>query len=263
MKILKLLKLDELSGGSGVPGLNRNDAYQLRIPLPPLEVQQQIVNECEASEQAVIKAKEAIQQAKNEIEERINSIYKDSKELVGLSKVSDIKRGRFSHRPRNYPRFYDGIYPFIQTGDIVRVNGNKIEYTQTLNEDGLQVSKLFQPSIVLVTIAANIGDTAVLDYPACFPDSVVALISNNDINVYFLELIMRKQKQYLNDVAPKMAQKNINIEILKSVKIPVPPLSVQEKLVSEVDKLEQEITKDQNIIDESHNLKQKVMKRYL
>jgi hypothetical protein len=87
--------------------------------------------------------------------------------------------------------------------------------------------------------------------------------SNNDINVYFLELIMRKKKQYLNDIAPQMAQKNINIDILKSVKIPVPPLPVQEKLVSEVEKLEQEISKNQKIVDESPNLKQQVMKRYL
>ncbi len=201
-------------------------------------------------------------------------IIADDTNLLSFEKAKDVK-GRFkvwqetyqlektTNRPRNDPRFYDGIYPFIQTGDIVRAKGNKIEYTQTLNEDGLQVSKLFQPLIVLITIAANIGDTAVLDYPACFPDSVVALIPNNDINVYFLELIMRKQKQYLNDIAPKMAQKNINIEILKSVKIPVPPLPVQEKLVSEVEKLEQEITKNQKIVDESPNLKQQVMKRYL
>ena len=246
-----------------VQNLNTERVRSTKFSLPPLEVQQQIVDECEAINQAVINAQDAIQQARNEIEERISYIYQDTRELVGLSKVSDIKRGRFSHRPRNDPRFYNGIYPFIQTGDIVRAKGNKIEYTQTLNEDGLQVSKLFQPSIVLVTIAANIGDTAVLDYPACFPDSVVALIPNNDINVYFLELIMRRQKQYLNDIAPQMAQKNINIEILNSVKIPLPTLPIQERLVSEVEKLEQEISKNQKIVDESPNLKQQVMKRYL
>jgi len=261
--ILKALKLDELRGGSGVPGLNRNDVYQLKIPLPPLEVQQQIVDECEAIDQYVIKAKEAIEQARNEIEEKIIAVYQHTRELVGLSKVSEIKRGRFSHRPRNDPRFYDGEYPFIQTGDIVRAKGNKIEYTQTLNEEGLQVSKLFQPPIVLVTIAANIGDTAVLDYPACFPDSIVALIPKNDINVYFLELIMRKQKQHLNEIAPQMAQKNINVEILKSVKIPLPSIFIQEKLVSEVEKLEQVISSNQKVIDEAPKLKQQVMKKYL
>ena len=256
-------QFSESAAGGVVQNLNTERVRSTKFSLPPLEVQQQIVDECEAINQAVINAQDAIQQARNEIEERISYIYQDTRELVGLSKVSDIKRGRFSHRPRNDPRFYNGIYPFIQTGDIVRAKGNKIEYTQTLNEDGLQVSKLFQPSIVLITIAANIGDTAVLDYPACFPDSVVALIPNNDINVYFLELVMRRQKQYLNDIAPQMAQKNINIEILNSVKIPLPTLPIQERLVSEVEKLEQEISKNQKIVDESPNLKQQVMKRYL
>ncbi len=252
-----------LRTGVARDNLSQSKIKDIKIPFPSLEVQQQIVDECEVIEQSVIKAKDVIQHATNEIEERINAIYQNTKELIGLSKVSEIKRGRFSHRPRNDPRFYDGEYPFIQTGDIVRAKGSKIEYTQTLNEDGLQVSKLFQPSIVLVTIAANIGDTAVLDYPACFPDSVVALIPNSDINVYFLELIMRKQKQYLNDIAPQMAQKNINIEILKSVKIPVPSLLIQEKLVSEVMELKQEIIKHEKIVDEAPNLKQQVMKKYL
>ncbi|MFX9181105.1 restriction endonuclease subunit S, partial [Acinetobacter baumannii] len=31
---------------------------------------------------------------------------------------SQIFRGKFTHRPRNDPRLYDGDYPFIQTGDV-------------------------------------------------------------------------------------------------------------------------------------------------
>src|SRR5450631_3423649 len=84
---------------------------------------------------------------------------------VPLEETCDIQRGKFSHRPRNEPRFFGGQYPFIQTGDVVRANGGKITYTQTLNEDGLSVSKLFQPPLVVITIAANIGDTALLDFP--------------------------------------------------------------------------------------------------
>lgn len=247
-------------------GKSLNSVYlrdDVKIPSPPLETQKQIVYECEGIDRGVIDSKEKIQQVQNEIQEKINDIYQNAEKLISLEKISEIKRGRFSQRPRDDPRFYNGVYPFIQTGDIVKAKGNKIEYTQTLNEDGLQVSKLFQPLIVLITIAANIGATAVLTYPACFPDSIVALIPNDDINVHFLELMMRWQKQYLNDIAPQMAQKNINVEILKSVKIPVPILAAQEKLVLEVEGLEQEIIRNQKIVDESLTLKQQVMNRYL
>lgn len=186
-----------------------------------------------------------------------------TQQLKPLQDICDIKRGRFSHRPRNDPRFFEGLYPFIQTGDVVRAVASKVSYTQTLNEEGLAVSKLFQPPVVLVTIAANIGDTAVLDYPACFTDSVVGLIPGKTIDARFLELMMRAQKQHLNDIAPQMAQKNINIEILKPIKVPVPTLAVQKRFVADIEKLEELIADAQAIIAAAPAKKQAVMQRYL
>ena len=97
------------------------------------------------------------------------------------------------------------------------------------------MSKLFQPPIVVITIAANIGDTALLDFPSCFPDSVVGLIPKTGIDARFLEVVMRTKKQHLNDIAPQAAQKNINIEILKTVEIPIPPLATQQAIVAEIE----------------------------
>lgn len=169
--------------------------------------------------------------------------------LVPLEAVCEIQRGKFSHRPRNEPRFYGGLYPFIQTGDIVQAKGGRITYTQTLNDEGLSVSKLFQPPVVVITIAANIGDTALLDYPACFPDSVVGLIPKPGMNAHFLELIMRSRKQYLNDIAPQAAQKNINIEILKTIQIPLPPLEIQKDIVAEIEGYQKVINGARAVLD--------------
>jgi restriction endonuclease S subunit len=156
--------------------------------------------------------------------------------VIPLEDACEIQRGKFSHRPRNEPRFYGGKYPFIQTGDIVRAEGvSKITYTQTLNEEGLSVSKMFQPPLVVITIAANIGDTAVLNFPCCFPDSVVGLTPKVGTDARFLELMMRLQKGHLNNIAPQAAQKNINIEILKTLKIPLPDLHTQRAIVAEIE----------------------------
>jgi type I restriction enzyme M protein len=46
---------------------------------------------------------------------------------------------------------------------------------------------------------------------------------------------VRTKKQYLNDIAPQAAQKNINIEILKTIEIPHPPLDVQRAIVAEIE----------------------------
>ena len=230
--LLKTLKLQELRGGAGIPGLNRADVYGThRIPLPPLEVQNEIVAEIERYQKVIDGAQVVLDNYRPQIPN-----HHPDWPMVPLEQACDIQRGKFSHRPRNEPRFYGGQYPVIQTGDVVRAsNGGKITFTQTLNEEGLSVSKLFQPPVVVITIAANIGDTAVLDFPSCFPDSVVGLIPKPNTNARFLEIIMRTKKQYLNDVAPQAAQKNINIEILKTVKIPLPPLATQQAIVAVIE----------------------------
>jgi len=149
-----------------------------------------------------------------------------------LGTVCDIQRGKFSHRPRNDPRFFGGQYPFIQTGDVVKSGGGAVIASQSLNEEGLAVSKLFKPTIVLVTIAANIGDTGLLQTEGCFTDSVVGLIPKEDVISVFLELIMRGQKEYLNKVASTGAQKNINNEILREVNVLLPSVPEQQRIAT-------------------------------
>jgi len=147
-----------------------------------------------------------------------------------LGTVCDIQRGKFSHRPRNDPKFFGGPYPFIQTGDVVKSGGGAVIASQSLNEEGLSVSKLFQPTILLITIAANIGDTGLLQTEGCFTDSVVGLIPKKDVIPVFLELIMRGQKENLNKVATTGAQKNINNEILREVSVLLPSVPEQQRI---------------------------------
>jgi type I restriction enzyme M protein len=261
---LKALNLDKLRNGSGVPGLNRNEVYQLKIPLPPLDIQMQIVTECEAVDIETENARMMLISANHSISDAIAEIYDSNHPLQKLEEISEIKRGRFTHRPRNDPRFFGGVYPFIQTGDVVHAVASKVSFKQTLNEEGLAVSKLFQPPVVLITIAANIGDTAVLDYPACFTDSVVGLTPKEGVNARFLELMMRGQKQHLNDIAPQMAQKNINVEILKPIRVPIPVSEdEQNQFVSKIEALECIISAAQMIINEAAVKKQAVMNKYL
>ena len=129
----------------------------------------------------------AVENIKNNV--RMKAKYK----CINLIQACSINRGRFGHRPRNDPKFYDGKYPFIQTGDVVKAStaNTPIKYAQTLNELGLKTSKLFHPPKLVFTIAANIGDTAILDYAACFPDSIVALIPHrSNIKIEYLNIYL-------------------------------------------------------------------------
>ena len=82
--------------------------------------------------------------------------------VKSIKRVTEIIRGKFSHRPRNDPAFYNGQYPFIQTGNVTNAQKYIISYSQTLNEKGYAVSKEFPAGTLTMTIAANIADVAIL-----------------------------------------------------------------------------------------------------
>ena len=130
-------------------------------------------------------------------------------EVARLGDVAEVQRGKFAHRPRNEPRFYGGTVPFIQTGDVVRANGRIRQHNQTLNDLGLSISRLFPAGTIIVTIAANIGETAIANYPVAFPDSLVG-VTPTGIDTIFLEYFLRTQKSVLTDLRP-LAHKRTSI----------------------------------------------------
>ena len=152
-------------------------------------------------------------------------------ESVHLEKLAEVDRGKFTHRPRNDPRFYGGAYPFVQTGDIAEAEGDILKkYSQTLNNRGSAVSREFPENTIAITIAANIADTAILGQPMYFPDSIVGAIVRAPNNVRYIELCIRRAKQILNAHAPQSAQKNINLEDLRPLLIPTPTSEEQNRI---------------------------------
>ncbi|MBO6865396.1 MAG: restriction endonuclease subunit S [Thalassococcus sp.] len=148
-------------------------------------------------------------------------------------------RGKSKHRPRNDPALYrDGNVPFIQTGDVARSGGRITSNTGFYNEVGLAQSMLWPRGTMCITIAANIADSGILDFDACFPDSVVGLVPASMFdNARYFEYFIRTAKANLLEFAPATAQKNINLGILETVLIPLPPLTEQHRIVAKVDTL--------------------------
>lgn len=155
----------------------------------------------------------------------------DHWEVRRVKQLAKILRGKFTHRPRNDPDFYDGPYPFIQTGEVARAAKVITAYKQTLNEKGLAVSKMFPRGTLVMTIAANIGDVAVLDFEACFPDSVVGFVPGKAIDRDYLYYVFTCMKSELLREAPVNTQGNLNIDRVGARTIPVPPLTEQANIV--------------------------------
>ena len=162
---------------------------------------------------------------------------------VTLESLAEVERGKFSVRPRNDPRYFGGEMPFIQTGDVTGSDVYLKGYTQTLNDDGIRVSKVFPADTILITIAANIGDTTITQYPVACPDSVVAIQPKQDkVNTIFLKNVIDLQKDNLDSQATQNAQKNINLQVLKPLKLIVPSKEEQNKIASFLSAVDEKIS---------------------
>ena len=151
---------------------------------------------------------------------------------MALDQLGGVSRGRSRHRPRDAEFLYGGSYPFVQTGDVKRSGLYLREYEQTYSEAGLAQSKLWPVGTLCITIAANIAETSILDIEACFPDSVIGFIADQDkadtrFVKYLFDAVLKMRFQSFTQGA---AQDNLSQAKLLSVRFPVPELLVQKKV---------------------------------
>ena len=151
-------------------------------------------------------------------------------EVRRVKQAARILRGKFSHRPRNDASLYDGKYPFIQTGVVTNASKFITIYSQTLNEKGLAVSKLFPSGTLVMTIAANIGEVAVLTFDACFPDSIVGFVPTASADRDYLYMVFLCMKPELLREAPVNTQGNLNVERIGAMGMPFPSLGEQRQI---------------------------------
>jgi len=185
---------------------------------------------------------------------------------VTLPQLGEINRGKSKHRPRNDSKLFGGDYPFVQTGDVRHAVGEIKSYKQTYSEAGLAQSRLWPKGTLCITIAANIADTALLGFDACFPDSVVGFLPETEhTNIRFVEYFIRTAKENLERFAPATAQKNINLQILKAVAVPFPPEREQNTIVFEIESRLSVVEKIESTLNlevaRSDRLRQSILKK--
>jgi type I restriction enzyme S subunit len=216
---------------------------RFKILLPPLSEQKRIAD--------ILDKAAAIRRKRQEILATIDELLRSSFyttfgdplhnphkwPLHKLGEVAILDRGRSRHRPRDAAFLYGGPYPFVQTGDITNSNGFVRNYSQTYSEDGLAQSKLWPVGTLCITIAANIAKTAVLTFDACFPDSVVGLIPGDSLTTEYVRQWFVAMEKAIDAAATQVAQKNINLQILRDLEIQLPPIELQKQFADHVNAL--------------------------
>ena len=151
-----------------------------------------------------------------------------------LDDLGYLGRGKSKHRPRNDPRLYGGQYPFIQTADIQAAHVKIEGYSQTYSEFGLDQSMLWAAPTLCITIAGeNTAKTAILDFPACFPDSIVGFVpAPEKADIRFMKHALDRMKPLYRSVSKGATQDNLSIAKILSFPLNIPCLVVQRKIAS-------------------------------
>ena len=225
--------------------LNKKKLNEIPIIFPPITVQKQIVEKLDAAFAEIDKVISVTQKNIENADALYNGILIKEFEtnLVdpiykSLSDVSlEFGRGKSKHRPRNAPELYGGDYPFIQTGNVTNSDKLVTHFDKSYNDIGLRQSKIWGKGTLCITIAANIAECAILDFDACFPDSIIGLVADPDqTSNNYVFYLLTYFKKYIQNQSRGFAQQNINMGTFENEKFPFPSsLADQDKLVERLE----------------------------
>jgi type I restriction enzyme S subunit len=225
--------------------------FRQLVPLPAIGEQERIVRVLDDAFTLIDGVIQKTQQRqaiaedlfRSELTETTNQLSRWPRKLLPEI-ATEFGRGRSRHRPRNAKHLYGGPYPFIQTGDIRNSDHWINDYAQSYSEAGLEQSKLWPEGTVCITIAANIAESGILGFEACFPDSVIGAVLNPDLMApEFLEYLLQADKARLQAKGKGTAQDNINVGTFQAHPYPVPPLTEQERVVAHLNALRAETSR--------------------
>lgn len=255
------------TSGANLPRLDPKLLAEYEIPLPSLLEQKRIAAVLEMTDRVRRTRRYARQLSDTFLQstfiEMFGEMTRNTKgwDREKFSDLGKLDRGRSKHRPRNASHLYGGKYPFLQTGDIANCANYITHHRQTYSEEGLKQSKLWPVETLCITIAANIAKTGILTYPSCFPDSVVGFVPGENVTTEFVQYWLSFLQASLERTAPESAQKNINLEILRDLAVPLPPLPLQKKFADIVRRFEKLRTLHREAERQSEHLFQTLLHR--
>lgn len=261
-------KFKSMAVGGVVNNLNSDMVRKVRVPMPSQEEQHQISDRLDRVSNLIFLRKQQLAKLDELVKARFVEMFGDPVkntmdwEIKSLSELGELNRGVSKARPRNSPELLGGPYPLIQTGEVSNAKTYITSFNSTYSEKGLAQSKMWPKGTLCITIAANIAQTSILTFDACFPDSVVGFISRNMTNELFIHYWFSFFQKILDEQAPQVAQKNINLKILSELNVIVPPLALQNQFAAFVERVDQQKQTVQQSLEKLELMKKALMQEY-
>lgn len=241
----------------------------IKIPLPPLEIQKLIASECEKVDKEVEEAEKLVLNSKSaivkSIENTVNKGYKTSK----LSEVSLINPSKNEIRGLNE----DTIVSFVEMASVSENGYISHKVDRPLNELKKGSYTYFKEDDIIIakiTPCMENGKCAVakdLTNKIGFGSSEFHVIRTKDsMNTKYVFTFINREvirKEAEKNMTGASGHRRVPASFYENLQIPVPSLNEQNKLVSEIEKLEQKVIEAEKILNAAKSRKQEVIKKYL
>ena len=225
-----------------IPSLTKADLLKIKIDLPSLGEQQDIVKKLQQIETIIFKRKQELDILDELIKARFVEMFGDEKNLMTMSEVCSIITDG-THQP---PRFTDTGIPFIFvsniTGDKVTYDAEKFIDQDTYDE--LIKRTPIEVGDVLLSTVGSYGHPAVVrsDKKFLFQRHIAYLKPRREIiNSDYLHgaILSPDAQRQIEEGVKGIAQKTLNLSEIKKMRIPVPVMNRQKEFaafVAQVDK---------------------------
>ncbi|WP_289128401.1 restriction endonuclease subunit S [uncultured Clostridium sp.] len=248
--------------GTGIPHVDPSYLDTLVLSIPPLKEQQRIVDRIESLFEKLDKAKELIEEARDDFEKRKSAILEKAfrGELTKVwrkenninrewkrEKLKDITKITSGGTPsRKHPEYFEGKIPWIKTGEIL---WNKIyDSEEHITEEAIANSsaKLIPEGAVLVAMygqGLTRGRASILEKEACTNQAVCALIPSDAVLNSYLYYYFMSNYWRFRQVAKGGNQENLSGKVIGAFEIDIPSIEEQNEIVRILDKLLEEESK--------------------
>ena len=259
------VKLSNIASNANPPSISAANLGLLKIQLPPLPIQQQIVGACEAIDKECQDTRLRIEKIKAEIIKSVNSLQAN-KETVGANCIINQN----SINPLETP---DKEFAYIDIDSIENGTGKIIANKKIIGQNAPSRARriVFADSVVVSTVRPYLRGFAYVNEnleDTIFSTGFAIIQSANQEKllskyVYYLFMYSDDLMAQMKTAMPKGSYPSINKNDIESFSIPLQPLKDQRLLVETIDALERECISLQNIIDSSAEKKQAILDKYL
>lgn len=249
-------------GGTTVDNLNIEKVSNVKIPLPPLKIQQKIVDEVLHIETQEEEATIKLAKLNNKIELIIADLYQSNVKLESLGNLAEIKNGG-TPSTRNSEYWNGDIY---WTTLVDTKNKYLFNTQRKISQHGMKHSSavLLPINTVIFSSRATIGDVCIAKIETCTNQGYKNFICDETkVHHEFLYYMLKKEAKNIESLASGMTYKEISKTLISEYKIPHPSIETQKKVIEQIKAVEIEIDNLEKLMAVALEQKASVLKSYL